>query len=114
MGGHQHRYPERPETSHESKHLLATEWVESRGRFVQQYEFWIADQRLGQLGALAHPRREPADGPEAGLVEPDEVQDVRCSLARRARRQTAEFAEGGHHVGSGLVEWQAVVFGHVA
>jgi len=36
---------------------------------VEEHEFGIADQRLRELRALAHPGREPADGPEARLVE---------------------------------------------
>ncbi len=114
VGGHQHRDPERPEAGDEGQHLLAPERVEPGRRFVEQHELGIADERLGQLRALAHAGREAADRAEAGLVEADQVEDVRRPLAGRPRRQPAELAERGHDVGRGLVERQAVVLGHVA
>ena len=87
VSGHQHRDAERAETGNEHQHLLAAQWVEARGRLVEQHQLGIADQRLGQLGALTHAGREPADRPEPGLVEPDEVEDVGCPLASGAGRQ---------------------------
>ena len=87
--GHQHRDAERAEAGDEREHLLAAERVEAGGRLVEQHQLGIADERLGELRALAHAGREPADRAEPGLVEPDEVEDVGRPLARRARRQPA-------------------------
>ena len=64
----------------------ATERVEPRRRFVEEHQLGIADQRLGELGALAHPRGEPLDRPEAGLVEADQIEDVGRPLASCPRR----------------------------
>ena len=114
VGGHQHRDAERAEPGDEREHLLAAERVEAGGRLVEQHQLGVADERLGQLRALAHAGGEPADRPEPRLVEPDEVEDVRRPLAGGARRQAAELAERRHHVGRGLVEREAVVLGHVA
>ena len=114
VGGHQHRDAERAEAGHEREHLLAAERVETGGRFVEQHQLGIADERLRELGALAHAGRESADRPEPGLVEPDEVEDVGRALARGARREPAQLAERRHDVGRGLIERQAVVLGHVA
>ena len=112
--GHQHGDAERSEPSNEREHVVAPDRVEAGGRFVEQDELGIADDRLGELRALPHPGRELADRPESRLVEPDEVEDVGRSLARGARRQPAQLAERRDDVGGGLVEGQAVVLGHVA
>ena len=93
VGGHQHRDAERAEAGDEREHLLAPERVEAGGRLVEQHQLGIADERLGQLRALAHAGREAADRAEARLVETDEVEDVGCPLAGGARRQPAELAE---------------------
>ena len=114
VSGHQHRDPERAEPGDEHQHLFAAERIEAGGRLVEQHQFRVADQRLGELRALPHARGEPADRPEPGLVEADEVEDVGCPLARCPRRQAAELAERRHHVGGGLIERQAIVLGHVA
>ncbi len=94
------------------EHLLPAERIEAGGRLVEQHQLRIADERLGELGALTHAGGEPADRAEAGLVEADEVEDVGGPLASGARRQPTELAERGDHVGRGLVERQAVVLGH--
>ena len=106
--------PKVPRRADERQHLLAAERIEAGGRLVEQHQLGIADQRLGELRALAHAGREPADRSEPGLVETDEVEDVGRPLARRPRRQPAQLAEGRHHVGRGLIEREAVVLGHVA
>ena len=85
VGGHQHGDAERPEAGDERQHLLAPERVEAGRRLVEQDQLGIADERLGELGALAHAGREAADRAEPGLVETDEVEDVRRPLAGRAR-----------------------------
>ena len=96
--------PEAAEAGHQVEHLLAAERVEPGGGLVEQHQLGVGDERLGQLGALAHAGGEAADGPEAGLVEPDEVEDVGRALAGRPGREPAELAEGRHDVGGGLVE----------
>ncbi len=111
---HQHRDPERAEPGDEHQHLLAAERIETRGRLVEEHQFRVADQCLGELRALPHARGESADRPEPSLVEADEIEDVGCALARCPRRQAAELAERRHHVGGGLVEREAIVLGHVA
>ena len=114
VGGEQHRDAERAEAGHQLEHLLASERIEAGGRLVEQHQLGIAHERLGQLGALAHPGGEAADRPEARLVETDQVEDVRSPLAGGTRRQPAELAEGGHEVRRRLIGRQAVVLGHVA
>ena len=54
-------------------------------RFVEKDQLGIADDRLGELRALPHPRRELADRPESRLVEPDEVEDVETLVGAPAR-----------------------------
>ena len=78
--------PNDAEPGDEREHVLAAERVETGGRFVEQHELGIADDRLRELRALAHAGREPADRPEARFVEADEVEDVGRALARGARR----------------------------
>ena len=56
VGGHQHRDAERAEAGDERQHLLAAERIEAGGRLVEQHQLGIADERLGELGALAHAR----------------------------------------------------------
>ncbi len=114
VGGHQHGDAERAEPGDEVEHLLAAERVEAGGGLVEQHELRIADERLGQLGPLAHAGGEPADRAEAGLVETDQVEHVGRPLAGRLGREPTELAEGGDHIGCRLVEGQAVVLGHVA
>ena len=46
--------PNDPESGDEREHLLASEWVEASGRLVEEDQLGIADERLGELGALAH------------------------------------------------------------
>ena len=86
VGGHQHGDAERAEPGDEGEHLLAAERIEAGRRLVEQHQFGIADECLGQLGALAHARGEALDRPEAGLVEADEIEDVRCPLPGGPRR----------------------------
>ena len=112
--GHQHGDAERPEAGDEGEHLLPAERVEPGRRLVEEDQLGIADERLGELRALAHASREPADRTEPCLVEADEVEDVRRPLARRPRRDAAQLAERGDRVGRRLVERKAVVLGHVA
>ena len=112
--GHQHRDAERAEAGDQGEHLLPAERIEPGRRLVEQDQLGVADERLGELGALAHAGREAADRAEAGLVEADEVEDVRRPLAGRTGRQPAQLAERGDDVGRRLVERQAVVLGHVA
>ena len=95
VGGHQHRDAERAEAGDEGEHLLAAERVEPGGRLVEQHELRVADERLGELGALAHAGGEAADRAEAGLVEADQIEDVRRPLARGPGRQAAQLAERG-------------------
>ena len=114
VGGEQHRDAERAEAGDQLEHLLAPERIEAGGRLVEQHQLGIAHERLGQLGALAHPGGEAADRPEARLVETDQVEDVRGPLAGGTRRQPTQLAERGHEVRRRLVGRQAVVLGHVA
>ena len=62
------------------------ERVEAGGRLVEQHQLGVADERLGQLRALAHAGGEPADRAEPGLVETDQVEHVRRPLAGGAGR----------------------------
>ena len=73
--------PNVPSRATSVEHLLAAERVEAGGRLVEQHQLGIADERLGQLGALAHAGGEAADRAEAGLVEADQVEDVGGPLA---------------------------------
>ena len=114
VGGHQHGDAERPEPGDEGKHLLPAEWIEPRRRFIEEHQLRIADERLGELGALAHAGGEPLDRPEPRLVETDEIEDVGGPLAGRSRRQAAQLSERRHDVGRRLIERQAVVLRHVA
>ncbi len=114
MRRHQHRDPEGSEPGDEREHLVAAGRIETTGRFVEKHELGVGDDRLRELRALAHAGRELADRPEARLVEPHEIENVGRPLARGARRQAAQLAERRNDVGSGLIEGQAVVLGHVA
>ena len=114
MRRHQHRDAERSEPGDEREHVVAAGRVETAGRLVEEHELGIADDRLRELRALAHARRELTDRAETSFVEADEVEDVGRALARGARRQPAQLAERRDDVGRGLVERQAVVLGHVA
>ena len=78
--------PNVPRRATSSEHLFAAQRVEAGGRLVEQHQFGIADDRLGELRALPHAGGEPADRAEPGLVEADEVEDVGRALARRACR----------------------------
>ena len=79
--------PRPAEAGDEVEHLVAAERVEAGGGLVEQHQLGVGDQRLGELGALAHAGGEAADGPEARLVEADEVEDVGRPLAGRPGRQ---------------------------
>ena len=114
VGGHEHGDPERAEAGDEGEHLLPAERVEAGGRLVEEDQLGVSDERLGELGALAHAGGEATDRAEARLVEADEVEDVRRPLARRPRRDAAQLTERGDGVGRRLIERQAVVLGHVA
>ena len=83
VGGEQHGDAERAEAGDQGQHLLAPHRVEAGRGLVEEHELGIGDERLGQLGPLAHAGGEAADGPEAGLVEADQVEHVRCPLAGR-------------------------------
>ena len=114
VGGQHHRDAEAAQAVDQGQHLLPAGRVEAGGGLVEQDELGVGDDGLGQLGPLAHAGGEAAHRPEAGLVQPDQVEHLRRPLAGGPHRQPAELAEGGHHVGRGLVEGQAVVLGHVA
>jgi hypothetical protein len=114
VGGEQDGDAERRQAADEVEHLLPPDGVEPGRRLVEQHELGIGDERLGELHALAHPRRETTDGTEPRLVESDEVENVGRPLSRGARRKPGELAEAGNEVGCRLVVGEAVVLGHVA
>ena len=55
--------------------------VEAGGGLVEQHQHRVGHDGLGQLHPLAHAGREPAHGPEPGLVEADQVEHVGRPLA---------------------------------
>ena len=60
------------------------------------------------------PVENPPTGRNRASSRPDQVEHVGRPLAGGPGGQPGQLAEGGHDVGRGLVERQAVVLGHVA
>ena len=112
---HQHRDAERPEPGDEREHVVASDRVEPGGRFVEQDELGIADDRLRELRALPHARSRTRRS--AGIAP------RRARRGRGCRTRVAARPRAGNplsspnvddDVGGGLIERQAVVLGHVA
>jgi len=58
MAGEKYRHAAAPgQISNERPHFMNTSGVESIGRFIEQQQLWIAEQRLRQAQPLLHARR---------------------------------------------------------
>ena len=106
--------PEILEPGDEVEHFFATIRIESGGRLIEQHQFGIVDDRLGEFRPLLHAGGKLPDIPEPFFMEADEAEDVAGALARGARRQAAEFGGVPEEVGGGLVGRQTVALGHPA
>ena len=62
----------------EQQHLFSVlpERVEAGGRFVEQHQIGIADQRLGKFRTLSIPVENLLDRTEPSPVEPDKIENV--------------------------------------
>ncbi len=114
VAGHDDRDPELGAgPPDQGEHLVAARRVEAVGRFVEQQQPRVVDQRLGQLDPLLHAGRVAPDRPVAFLVQPDVAEHLGRALAGGRRREPGQAGHLADEIGGGHVGRQAVGFGHV-
>src|SRR4051812_37925978 len=94
MRGDQHRDAELgTDPADQREHLVAPGRVEPVGRLVEQHEFRVVHERLGELHPLLHAGRVAAHRPVARFVQPDVPQYVGGAFPGGGRGQPGHLSQ---------------------
>ncbi len=114
VGAEKHRLPRRLEIPDDAAHLHPAHRVQPRHRFVEDHEFRVVQQRLGQPQPLHHPLGIFPDRSAPGSRKPDPGEELRRAGLRVRAGHPAQLAAKAKELPAGEIFVEVRLLRHEA